>query len=343
MDEVKIGFWSDYDKPWASRTILTLTNTQAGYIIAAISFLLASVILPILWRILVLGIYLSRHTRLSDQTYELKQRRILLRNAPLPGGAILALTEAFWDWSQGSATNLQRKPSEFLVLLLRSATNLQRKPFQFLFLLVLSTASIVVIGVCGIFVPPLFVSDATGDVIALAKPGSCGFLSLFDSVAEFDEVAASASRELDETVDARGYAAEFYGNESSGRGLQSPFPVLALPYQVDNLSSCPFSEELCLLGSDGSITFDTGLIDSHKHLGINAQAKDRVNYRWKSTCTPLKLDPLVNIVKDGERDGFRISEDAPLFDFYLGPHENQNYTFSWKQLTPANRIGYHVQ
>lgn len=325
VNDIRTGFWLDYDKPWATRALLTVSNTQANFIIAAISFLLASLVLPILWRTLVLVLYLIPFTRPSVRTYELQQRRIILRNAKSPDGALLALAKAFWSWRKGSAKIWRRSP------------------FQFLMLLSLTIASVAVIGAFGIFIPSQFSTDTTNDIIVLAKRGSCGFLRVLNNAPQVDAAAASASRDLDETAYARSYAAQFYGGEPGVSEIQSPYAVLSLPFTVDTAAPCPFREEMCLLGSDASISFDTGLIDSHKHLGINAREEDRIQYRWKSTCTPLRLDGLVSVTEEGRRDGLRICEDQPLADFYLGRQENNNYTFSWMGHNEVTRIGYQVQ
>ena len=47
---------------------------------------------------------------------------------------------------------------------------------------------------------------------------------------------------------------------------------------------CPFAAPLCV---SPTIVLDTGHIDSHKDLGINAKPQDRVTYRRLTTCTVL--------------------------------------------------------
>lgn len=326
MAEVLTGFWNDYDdKSPIFRTTLTVTVTQANYIISAFSFFVASLILPSLWQSLIACIYLFRCTRPANQNYELKQRRVILRNAKLPGDAFMDLLKSFCSWR-------------------RRVESSEGGPFQFLRLLALALGGMAVMTAGSISIPPLMASDVTDNVIVLAKSGSCGFLRVFDAEADLDEVAASTSREFDETIDARRYATEFYGDGSYANQTLSEFPVPSLPFEVDNAATCPFSEELCLLGSDGSISFDTGLLDSHKHLGINARAQDRIQYRWKTTCTPLKLnDEHVKQLSPGsERDGLEVPEDAPLFDIWLGPQERNEYTFSY-QFNPLSRLGYQVK
>lgn len=216
------------------------------------------------------------------------------------------------------------------------------KPFQFLGTLAIATFGFLLIGIAGIIVPPLL-SWQTADGMTRAKPGSCGSLRKTSSNPLANATAAWASRELRETMAARTYAIDYYGGSRRDR-QRSPFPVTALPFIVDTSAACPFDLDMCLLGPNGSISFDTGLLDSHHHLGINAPKSERIQYRRKTTCTPLLLDSSqYRIVTDGERDGYPVSKNAPLVEFDLGSAENTNYTFSWQAPSPANRVGYFVQ
>jgi hypothetical protein len=54
---------------------------------------------------------------------------------------------------------------------------------------------------------------------------------------------------------------------------------------------CPFAPEMCRQGK--SILLDSGFIDSHSHLGINSQAKDRIQYRQQYHCSPLETEGYV--------------------------------------------------
>ncbi|PTD06330.1 hypothetical protein FCULG_00011859 [Fusarium culmorum] len=48
------------------------------------------------------------------------------------------------------------------------------------------------------------------------------------------------------------------------------------------------------------MALDSGMLDSHTHLGVNARAEDRVNFRKKVTCSPVNVDDLVtSTIGDG--------------------------------------------
>lgn len=319
--DISIGFWIDEDKPWFSKVLLTIPNTEANFLIAAISFLLASFILPLVWKTLILVLYISRYTRPSALTHELEQQRILFRNSRSSANAAIGLTTAFWHWRRRTPGAPWREISQFSALL------------------VLAAICVIVLGICGIYVPSLFASDAADNVTVLAKPRSCGLLKLHDATAEIAEVSSVASRELDETIFARRYAAQFYGNDSVAERMQSTFAIPSLPFRTDNSAPCPFDAQMCFTGPGESISFDTGLLDSHKHLGINARKKDRVQYRWKAACAPLKLnETMFNVTEEGG-----TNTTTKYAEFSLGPNENNTFTFSWRFRDPENRIGYQVQ
>lgn len=55
-----------------------------------------------------------------------------------------------------------------------------------------------------------------------------------------------------------------------------------------NLSAtCPFQSGAC---NGPAARFDTGWVDSHDHLGVNAPPKDRVQIRKTTTCVPIPLE-----------------------------------------------------
>jgi hypothetical protein len=60
-----------------------------------------------------------------------------------------------------------------------------------------------------------------------------------------------------------------------------------LPSSVNLSAACPFQAEAC----DGpAISFDSGWIDSHDHLGVNAAPRDRVQIRKATTCAPVPVE-----------------------------------------------------
>jgi hypothetical protein len=51
---------------------------------------------------------------------------------------------------------------------------------------------------------------------------------------------------------------------------------------------CPVNSSICHPDAGGSMSFDTGFLSSHSHLGYNAPKNDRVSVRLTAQCAPLK-------------------------------------------------------
>ncbi|OQV07370.1 hypothetical protein CLAIMM_11813 [Cladophialophora immunda] len=79
---------------------------------------------------------------------------------------------------------------------------------------------------------------------------------------------------------------------------------------------------------------DTGLISSHRHLGLNAPVRDRIQYRKVTTCTILNDEKYISDWKN-----LSATADSPakrVVDAYYGPSpiadRNATYSFSeWSQ------------
>ncbi|KAK6211789.1 hypothetical protein LQW54_005648 [Pestalotiopsis sp. IQ-011] len=120
---------------------------------------------------------------------------------------------------------------------------------------------------------------------------------------------------------AANYAQQCYLNGSSGldcnRWIQS-----RLEGAVDYAAPCPFGEGMCRTESS-NIRMDTGYIDSHVHLGINAPANQRVRWRNVLHCAPLVTA------------GFTSQQTTPLRNFtryhygsHIAPTGPQDYIYS---------------
>ena len=105
--------------------------------------------------------------------------------------------------------------------------------------------------------------------------------------------------DVNDTLAATTYSRACYG--SSQNLLQcSQYPQQQLPWQVNLNVTCPFTDDLCIYGDSSAYEMDTGQIDSHQALGINAPKSERVQYRKVTTCKlpfqPFMLLPIVDLV-----------------------------------------------
>lgn len=136
----------------------------------------------------------------------------------------------------------------------------------------------------------------------------------------------------------RAYAEACYGSES-GPAACDEFAASQLPFDVDEAAACPFGRR-CLLGSSGAVRFDTGLLDSHTYLGINAVPADRVDFRIVSTCSVLDVDDRTTIIGE-ELTGRQLWNVSRAF---LGPVTGiSNWTYQHSDLLRMLEQPYSIQ
>ncbi|KAF2461748.1 hypothetical protein BDY21DRAFT_66 [Lineolata rhizophorae] len=114
--------------------------------------------------------------------------------------------------------------------------------------------------------------------------------------------------------------------------------------------SCPFAPEIC--ATDQTATFDSGFINSHDTLGINAPPEDRVTHRKVMECSTLQRDGYMtdwhqlpnvtltttNTLQDRSQEWF--------LEFYYGRNLDWglNSTLLYSNLTPTIAPGtFRVQ
>lgn len=96
-------------------------------------------------------------------------------------------------------------------------------------------------------------------------------------------MAAFASVDVNDTLAATTYSRACYGNlQNLLQCTQNP--QQQLPWNVNRNATCPFTNDLCIYGDLSAYEMDTGHIDSHQALGINAPKSERVQYRKVTTC-----------------------------------------------------------
>lgn len=83
------------------------------------------------------------------------------------------------------------------------------------------------------------------------------------------------------------YAQECYDLQRDGSSNCNTFTQPSIPVSTLSNGTCPFGSKVCLEGVD-TIILDSGMINSHGHLGMNAAPEDQIAFRKVSNCTVLK-------------------------------------------------------
>ncbi|PKS05536.1 hypothetical protein jhhlp_008053 [Lomentospora prolificans] len=272
------GLWNNHDEQFPFSLTLTVPTKTGNYIIAALSALVA-------WAGIafsgIVAYFLHQYfaARKNKDVLDL-QLQVLFRSE---SGALESAFEGvklYWAWK-----NISKRVWWRIV------------PFSILAAILWATFIIGSVLVANV------ASDGYGDVFVTAVPEHCGDVGFGAgelTAAEINSVendsSLRASRSAYESWFrhnlrwARTYSQAHYAI-SRLAGTSSP-PAsrsrqITLPYAAEEVD-CPWTIDTRCLGvnnTDGpALHLDTGLLDSHADLGINAPRRERVQIRKTATC-----------------------------------------------------------
>jgi hypothetical protein len=274
---VSVGVWHDYSKDSLSSLTLTIPKQWGTYLLAALTMLL-SLAGASLWTILSYTLHQTRvqHHKRVD-VLEL-QIQTLLRNSGSPTIAVkdaLALASA---WS-GTAGRTKRRLSPIIMAAL-------------VLTLIAKVGTILIVGAV----------TSNDSVLVLANPSGCGswtfnWTNLYSPAQTSSNNLEAMALTVNSTLSSRQYAKWFYSDITTLAVPVSILPSQRLPYN-SSFVPCPFKDANRCISNDTSspdiaLQLDTGLIDSHSHLGINAPLEDRLQFRRLLTCSPINTTDLV--------------------------------------------------
>jgi hypothetical protein len=136
---------------------------------------------------------------------------------------------------------------------------------------------------------------------------------------------------------AASYSKACYSANVSATAECSTYAAINIPWTQVTNATCPWAPELCFPSPSPVYRMDTGMIDSHETLGLNAHKNDRIKYRRVSTCAPIDATKFTNSSTDS--NGF-LNQDYSLGNVsYLNQGE---VTYSYNNHTISDRIGYQI-
>jgi hypothetical protein len=282
---VHIGAWRNWSRGPIMGATLTLKRQEADFLIALTAFFVAFVGVRF-WRIICFALHRIFSTaNPKDVVYH--QRQAILRNSSAPEGDIELLLRLFWK------------------------NRYSRQGFKLLSTALFACTCLIAFVAAGALSSRI--STGVGNEV-LIKSARCGFYYSSNTDPASDRYLSLAYPA--ETLDqAANYAQKCYLNGSLG--LDCNLWVRSrLGGTVDLEASCPFDERICRTGT-GNIRMDTGYIDSHDDLGINAPAKERVLWRNVLHCAPLVTSGFTTMKSTPTRNltryhyGSFVSGDGP--------------------------------
>lgn len=178
--------------------------------------------------------------------------------------------------------------------------------------------------------------------VGLIHSPNCGYLVLNSS----GDTLPFRSIGLSQTILAETWVSQCYTNSSQQSGACNLYPQQALGFKKITGVACPFaSPSICISTNSTPHQMDTGPINSHSDLGINAPPNERITYRKNTTCSPVHGSPFAQVVNSNETDEADLwPADTVLQRYFFGPvnGSNETWTFEYNTWAPLDGIGYQI-
>ena len=317
MSFVYTGIWINWSHGAVTGPTITL-NQRDGGLLTAFLAIFVSAAGAATWKIVSYYLHQYRaRQRYQDALHH--QQQAILRNSESTVGASWQFLQLTWYWRSNAPRYLVRT-----------------LPFAGLTLSIL-----VLFSIAGVLSSE--VTKAPGNETLIWSP-HCGLLNITEPTSQRGQLAFRTVDTRD-TLAAAAYERACYDNAENS--LQcSQFIKKQLPWTSNLNASCPFSPEMCLLGSNTAYRMDTGMIDSHDGLGINGPKKDRVQYRKVTTCSPIQTKGYTTVVNDTQ-GGSPTLGDRLIQYFYgnfgvYGEAEYTKYSYQYNSHGLLDSYGYSL-
>ncbi|KAK3683339.1 hypothetical protein B0T22DRAFT_245517 [Podospora appendiculata] len=274
---VYTGIWTDWSYGKALGATLTLGRSDANLLIAFVAFFL-TVVTSRLWAIACFVFHSCLSSRGPRDTVH-HQRQAVLRNNSGPVSTAWTLVQLGWAWRKSEKTTRKVVPLLACSVLLA----------------------------VGFTVAAGFSSRIGRNSEVLLASGNCRNVgAISNETVQFDYYMPWVAKQI---ASAATYAQQCYSAGSSvARNCRNTnFVQPQLPMSMNTTAGCPFDAQLCAT-NNSNLILDTGLLDSHTHLGINSPPESRFQLRTVLHCAPL--------VTEGHKQPFTSFHDQ-LFTSYF--------------------------
>ena len=294
------GIWINWSHGATLGATITLNQRDGGLLTAFLAIFVAGAGASC-WKITSYAIHQYRASHDYKDALHHQQQAILC-NTDGPAGALWDFCQLPWYWRDHPIRPLARSlPLALLALL-----------------------NIAAFGVAGIFSSD--VTKAAGDETLIRSP-HCGYLTVVNSSLTSQTSVASANIDLNDTLAATTYSRACYGNTENALACNQ-YVRQRLHWTSNQNTTCPFSPDLCIYGSTAAYEMDTGLLDTHEDLGINAAQSDRIQYRKVTSCSPIHTRGYVTTFND--TDPTHVAYGDLLYQYNYGPIVNvSNFTYQY--------------
>lgn len=267
------GFWINWTKGRILGSTLTLSNTNSTLLTNLLA-LFVTMAGSQFWTIVRFTLHQVRASfpdRQSDMLYNKEQ--VVLRNSTSAAVAAQLFLTLHWA-SRKDVSESPAKSTPILFVAIFSAT---------FFLIAGAFSNTVADAGTNVLSRSPFCGVFNETYLALTQYGIDGALANPETLALFQEAEAKLEHDIELSVQ---YAQSCYLMQGTGSSNCDTFQSSRLQVETSQAEGCPFKAEICRPDVD-TIVFDTGFINSHADLGINAAKHDRLFYRRVTNCTIL--------------------------------------------------------
>ncbi|CAN8104865.1 unnamed protein product [Discula destructiva] len=295
--QIHLGLWTDWTRGRILGQTLTLSRNNANLLIA----FTASFVVFVgsrLWSIACLFLHRSYSTPEQRDAFH-RQRQVVLRNSTSSDAGLLSLVQMYWAWRTRSAV----RP------LLRIAPAL-----------IISIICTVGFTVAGGFSSQIQLGGDTSGSDVLLEGSNCGTIGDIESIAQQTAYVSVTSKWVAESLN---YVQQCYSANSSGIADCNYYVTQRLPGYINNTAGCPFPDSSMCKDAESNILLDTGFLNSHDHLGVNAPPEERILLRSVLQCAPLTTE------------GFNSPDGSNYTAYYYGEQlgvEYGNFTYEVENL-----------
>lgn len=305
--QIHVGVWTNWSHGAILGKTLTLTRSNGNFLIAALA-LFVTITGTSFWRIFCFALHHSFSSEApQDGLYH--QRQAILRTSGTGVAGLWSLSRIAWAWRKNAPRVARR-------MLPTIAT---------------SICIISAFGAASIF--SSWISTAMGNEVLLSGR-NCGWTT-WSKLSIYQQATLLNSYSSQVVSSSADYVQRCYAQGAQRQDCPS-FVRVSLPGSLDNNYTCPFDDKLCQFDF-GNVRLDSGLLDSHHDLGINAPMEERFSYRRITECAPLRtegyteqLQGVIGPVKAylyGRSTGTHGLEDLPITMVYPldEPMEHDGY------------------
>lgn len=314
---VYTGPWINHSRNFVVGATITLKTRDAAFLLALLT-LVVTIAGSSFWKIVS---YISHQARSNPNIPHdaiFLQQQAILKNSSSALSAAWAFTRVSFSWRKHERTKWRGSHT-----------------FIFVVVALLIAAAF---GVASIFSSRV---TASGGAEFLLKSPNCGFWNT-----TLADPAVASVKQLNDTYSAAAYSKTCYEADSSSNVQCSTFIKSHIPWSAASTDVCPFANQTCS-GRAKSYEMDSGPMDSHGILGINAKPSERITIRKVATCANIADSPFYTVINQtyGSAEGAGTDRVIQLF---MGPLKYQgenitNYTFQYNVHLAGLGVGYGLE